>query len=50
MLLQEVGFDIVSMWHQMGWLAKGVLFLVPVLALMTVVLVLRALTRKPSRQ
>ena len=24
MLLQEVGFDLVSMWNQMGWLARAV--------------------------
>lgn len=27
MPLQEVGFDIVSMWSQMGFLAKGILVL-----------------------
>ena len=26
-ILQEVGFDIVSMWNQMGYLAKGTLIL-----------------------
>ena len=28
-LLQEVGFDIVSIWSHMGYLAKGVLVLAP---------------------
>ena len=27
MRLQEVGFDIVSIWNQMGYLAKGALIL-----------------------
>ena len=35
-ILQEVGFDIVSMWNQMGYLAKGTLLL---LALLPVFLV-----------
>ena len=34
--LQEVGFDIVSMWNQMGYLVRGTLLL---LALVPVVLV-----------
>ena len=34
--LQEVGFDIVSMWNQMGFLARGTLLL---LALVPVALV-----------
>jgi hypothetical protein len=32
-MLQEVGFDIVSMWGQMGWLAKGVLVLTALIGL-----------------
>lgn len=42
MLLQEVGFDIVSMWNQMGWLTKGVLLLMPVVGLLLVVVVIRS--------
>lgn len=28
MLVQEVGFDVVSMWGQMGYLARGLLILI----------------------
>jgi hypothetical protein len=48
-LAQEVGFDIVSAWHGMGWLSRGVLFLIPLLALLAAIVVIRVLLSKATR-
>lgn len=44
-LLQEVGFDVVSMWGQMGWLAKLVLVLIAVLGFGLIVALISRLIR-----
>jgi hypothetical protein len=45
MLVQEVGFDVVSMWAQMGYLARGLLILIA----LSVVLLAAALVSKLLR-
>lgn len=55
MLLQEVGFDIVSMWNQMGWLARGVVIVLGLMSAWSIgVMIDRALSfssaRKQSRE
>jgi hypothetical protein len=46
MLLQEVGFDIVSMWGQMGFLAKGVVILIVLAGLFLLVCVISRLLKR----
>jgi hypothetical protein len=36
MFLQEVGFDVVSMWSQMGYLAKGVIIVLGLLVVFAI--------------
>src|SRR6187401_1048893 len=55
MLLQEVGFDIVSMWKQMGWLARAVVIILGLMSAWSIgVMIDRALSfssaRKQSRE
>jgi biopolymer transport protein ExbB/biopolymer transport protein TolQ len=55
MLLQEVGFDIVSMWNQMGWVARGVVIILGLMSAWSIgVMIDRALSfssaRKQSRE
>ena len=55
MLLQEVGFDVRSMWNQMGSLAKAVIFLLAIMSAWSIgVMIDRALSfwkaRKQSRE
>jgi biopolymer transport protein ExbB/biopolymer transport protein TolQ len=55
MLLQEVGFDVVSMWKQMGWLARAVVIILGVMSAWSIgVMIDRALSfssaRKQSRE
>jgi hypothetical protein len=47
MLIQEVGFDIVSVWGQTGWLFKAVLVL---LAALIVYVLTRALSSGSRRR
>ncbi|HZI50922.1 MAG TPA: MotA/TolQ/ExbB proton channel family protein [Terriglobia bacterium] len=55
MLLQEVGFDVVSMWKQMGWLARAVVIILGLMSAWSIgVMIDRALSfssaRKQSRE
>src|SRR5678816_3289571 len=55
MLLQEVGFDLVSMWKQMGWLARAVVIILGLMSAWSIgVMIDRALSfssaRKQSRE
>ena len=55
MLLQEVGFDVVSMWKQMGWMARAVVIILGVMSAWSIgVMIDRALSfssaRKQSRE
>jgi biopolymer transport protein ExbB/biopolymer transport protein TolQ len=55
MLLQEVGFDVVSMWNQMGWMARAVVIILGLMSAWSIgVMIDRALSyssaRKQSRE
>ena len=55
MLLQEVGFDVISMWKQMGWLARAVVIILGLMSAWSIgVMIDRALSfsaaRKQSRE
>ena len=55
MLLQEVGFDIVSMWNQMGWMARAVVIILGLMSAWSIgVMIDRGLSfssaRKQSRE
>jgi len=55
LLLQEVGFDLISMWKQMGWLARAVVIILGVMSAWSIgVMIDRALSfsaaRKQSRE
>jgi len=55
LLLQEVGFDIISMWKQMGWLARAVVIILGLMSAWSIgVMIDRALSfsaaRKQSRE
>jgi hypothetical protein len=46
MLLQEVGFDIVPMWGQMGFVAKGVVILIALAGLFLLVFLISRLLKR----
>ena len=55
LLLQEVGFDVVSMWNQMGWMARAVVIILGLMSAWSIgVMIDRALSfnaaRKQSRE
>ena len=55
MLMQEVGFDLVTMWKQMGWLARAVVIILGIMSAWSIgVMIDRALSfssaRKQSRE
>ena len=55
MLLQEVGFDVISMWKQMGWPARCVVIILGLMSAWSIgVMIDRALSfssaRKQSRE
>jgi hypothetical protein len=47
MLFQEVGFDIVSIWNQVSWLAKAAVVLMAVVIVYVLSLIFRRKSSQP---